>query len=405
MSEFSSGDTGAVTTQTGGDVGGGAPSTGGYSGGAPASAPSAPATWSPAPQAGHASGPEPSAPGDFGDYNLLKISESIFGRGHEDDPKIPGQEQQPMQEPPAHVQMREHIKGLEGDLNTWKQLGVEPDVALSALQLGNSLFSENPTDFWAQMHQANPDQLISVLDSAIAAWPDFFVDALMNAGYISAADLADLSQINPEHRDIFKSLPASERQALWQADEESRNFRLNEMSRSQAMDQHLRARAQHERQQAQQKLGNDVRTAALEGIKAQIGEKLKPTGDAGIDGELGEMALSWAENAVVTDQRFAPVMANLNAAIEKGDMRTAMSLIPVLQAAAATKIQGFLQKLAPVFQNHHNYIAQGRKNGNGRVEAPVGGGGRSNQGPGELPANAGDFADENIMKISREIFG
>jgi hypothetical protein len=385
---FSTENVGAVMPQSGNDTG---------STGAPSSTP---ATWSPAAPAGHASGAEPAPLGDFGDYNLLKISQSIFGAEHEDDPKMPGQEpqqqeqaQQPPQAPPVNPEMQERITGLETDLKGWTELGkleqVQQDV-----RLVDSLFSETPVNFWAQLHGNNPEMVINVLDAAIEAWPNFFLDALAMRGHI---DMGDLQYIPEQHRQLYQTLPMSIREELLQLDDETLNWRMDQYAKAAERDRGLeqqqqqeKARAEQARQEKAVQLRDHVRESVRVSALNSLGADLQVTGDAKVDSEISDMLWSYFEEKVCTAPQSERRLKELYQAMDRGDKKTAMRLSGTFASRINQAIKGFLGRLGAVTQ-----VAAAAPAPAGAQPLPA----------DQMPANAGSFSDENLTRLSREIFG
>lgn len=326
----------------------------------------------------------------------------------------------------AIPQLRAHANALEADLNgirgELQQLG-GIDQVKSDVSLVNALFSSDPVDFWTAIHSQSPDTTRAVVDAAIDGWSDYIVQKLQDRGLMPQAatptsyqsqsvDTAELSGIDSKYHDVYKTLPASERYALQAEDAEVRDFRLGQFQKSFEHDQMLQQQQQAISQQQesakqaqQQKIATDFRTAVWTGIQNQLADKLKPTGDAATDQQLGEVLRLWAEVAISQDPASQATLSQLYDSVERMETRKAMGLAAPVQAHAARLIGGVLEKLAPVFDGYHKYQKLQQSNGNNRVEPPAPGVTHPGQNQGQLPAGAGEFNPDNLLRYSREIFG
>jgi len=361
-----------------------------------------------------------------GEQPAADTSQSANAPAESDAAVTPGQDPaQPEGETPAVPQLRAHVQSLETDLTGWKELGsfeqVKEDVGLV-----NSLFDGQPAEFWEKVRTQSADAVIAVLDAAFDRWPQFMFDTAQKRGLIPQANQsptqfqpaqaspAELSVIDPRFHEMYNHLTPQERYEIQQEEDPGRQARMLEThlkahQHDQMLakhDEQLKAQQEQRRQEQQNKLGQDFRDAVWSGIKQQLADKLKPTGNPQIDDKLTEVLWTWAQTATAQDATAQGVLGQLYQAIDGLESRKAMSLAAPVQAHAARIIGDFLTAFAPVFDGYHKYLQSQRGNGDNRVEAPVPGG-TDPQRPnnGQLPAGAGNFDPENLRNYSRQIFG
>src|SRR5262245_11750562 len=108
-------------------------------------------------------------PGDFDPENLREMFRKIWPENPADGASAQSQEPvaQPEGETPPPAPQGPGI-----DLAKWQGLGAFEQVE-SAVGMLEALGNENPAGFWQQLQVHSPDTVISVLDAAIAAFPDF----------------------------------------------------------------------------------------------------------------------------------------------------------------------------------------------------------------------------------------
>lgn len=339
------------------------------------------------------------------------------------DPEQPG-------ETPAVPQLRAHANTLEGELNAersrWQEIGgyeqAKADVAMVS-----SIFAGNPKEFWSSLYDQSPEAATAAVDAFLANWPNYVLSKLQAEGRIpqvnqsqsqpsfqsQAVSQEELSAIDPQYHEVWRTLPASERIRLLESDDlEARDFQLEGYRKAHEHDKALQDHQRRLNEQAEaaeraqkEQLSQRFRDAVWTGLTQQHAEKLKLTGDPAIDGKLTEVFRAYAETALTQDPASQAIVAQLYEAIDKLEGRKAMSLAAPVQAAAWTVMSKVLDPLAQVFNGYRKYLELQRNNGVNRVEPSIPGGDQQQQGQSQLPANAGEFSEENLRQISRRIFG
>lgn len=334
---------------------------------------------------------------------------------------------QPEGETPAVPQLRAHVQTLETDLNGWKGLGAFEQVK-SDVGLVNTLFGEQPAQFWEQVQNQSEDAVVAALDAAFDRWPQFMIKTAQTRGLIPQADAtqtpqfqsaqasqAELAVLDPRYHEMYNHLSPQDRYEIQMEEDPAKQSqmletRLKAFNYDQMLarhDQQLNEQKEQRRQEQTAKLGQDFRDAVWSGIKQQLADKLKPTGNPQIDDKLSEVVWTWAQTATAQDATAQTVLGQLYQAIDGLETRKAMSLAAPVQAHAARLISEFLTGLAPIFDGYHKFLQSQRGNGDNRVEAPIPGGTDPRQQPnnGQLPKGAGEFDPENLRNYSRQIFG
>ncbi|HEU0179434.1 MAG TPA: hypothetical protein VFV58_34820 [Blastocatellia bacterium] len=337
----------------------------------------------------------PSVPGDFDEERLLSYSRQIFGEGHEDAPVFPGKDQaKPEGEEPAPLPPE-----IQADLNKWQGLG-EYDQVKDRLGLVNYFFSENPKDLWEGLRGADVDRVADLLDAAIDAWPQYFVEALQRGNQLPQVASVELSVLDPRHHEVYGLLTPQERYEIQMEEDPDRQYhllesRLKELERDRMIDDHekqFQQQRDQERQEKSQGLTNTVRDSVKHGVINSLAGRLNLTGDKAVDGEIGEALWTWAENVIVADPVNQRALTQLHAALARLDEREARRLALPLQAKVTKLIGGFLDRLGATGQGPAP-----------QVQAAPAQKTAARQSADE--PRPGDFDDRSLRKMSRSIFG
>lgn len=325
--------------------------------------------------------------------------------------------------------LRQAYRQLESDTKPVREMAktVETlgglDIVRQSTEMVNSIFSEEPSNFWRSLAGESPQATAQLIDQAFTLWPDYIAGKIQEMGYIpqsqvpvapsTAIDPAEFEKIPPQFHDLYKTLPPSTREGLQLAPEDERMFNLSQFAKADAAEkasqqalQAVKDQQQEALQKQKETLFSDVGKAAWAGVESTLGEKLKLSGDPEIDGLLVNMMRSLAENELVNDPAVKPLAEKMSEHIDKLERRQAIGLAANLQAHGANRITKYINTLSKVFDGYRRFQQSQRNEATNRIEPPHGvGNGQQGNGNRTLPPNAGQFDKENLRQISRNIFG